>query len=316
MLFMPNKLSFIIINYKTPEITSECVKSIQKHINIDYEIIVVDNHSQDNSKDYILSKSKETKWISLDNNFGYGYAVNRGFDVSNGNYIIVLNSDIIIMDDFSKDLISRYESQETGCLGIELKKLDGKRQDTASSFPTLMTLFANELKPLRKIKKFRRYTQSFQNDNNIYKVDWVTGAFLFISAERFKEISGFDESFFMFYEDIDFCRKLTDKGYFNYYLTDYSALHKHNYSVKKNKIDEYNLYQLAEKKSAIYYAKKYFKNKMKLFMILYYLIFLYKYLKNLVFLAILFAIKRKRKKIRYKLRTYSRILSLIGENNA
>ena len=313
---MPDKLSFIIINYQTPEVTSECVESIQTYIEIDHEIIVVDNNSNDNSKDFIMSKHNNIKWVPLDKNFGYGYAVNRGFDHSDGNYVVILNSDIIITDDFSKDLISRYQSQKIGCLGIELKKLNGRRQDTASSFPTLMTLFTNELKFLRKIKKYQRYTYSFPENRYVHKVDWVTGAFLFISAEKFKEISGFDESFFMFYEDIDFCHKLINKGYMNYYLTDHSAIHKHNYSVKKSKIDEYNLYQLAEKKSAIYYVKKYFKNKMKIFMLFYYLIFLYKYLKNSVFLLMLLTIKRKRKKLMYKLRTYSKILSLIGNNNA
>ena len=76
--------------------------------------------------------------------------------------------------------------------------------------------------------------------------------------------------FFMFYEDIDFCKKLSNLGYLNFYITDFSAIHKHNYSVKKSKIDEYNLYKLAERKSAIYYVKKHFSRKIKLFLFFYY----------------------------------------------
>lgn len=310
-----NALSFIIVNYKTPDITSECIKSIKDNIETKYEIIVVDN-STDNSKEYILSEHNDIKWVQLDKNFGYGFAVNRGFENSDSDYIVILNSDIILQNDFSEELIKNYELLNAGCFGIELIKPDGKRQNTASSFPNLMTILTNEIKILRIIKKFRRYTLNFPEKKNIHEVSWVTGAFMFVSSNRFKEISGFDETFFMFYEDIDFCKKLSNLGYLNFYITDFSAIHKHNYSVKKSKIDEYNLYKLAERKSAIYYVKKHFSRKIKLFLFFYYLIFFYKYLRSTILFLLLFAIKSKRAKLMYKLKTNLKTISLIGEQNA
>jgi len=308
-----NALSFIIVNYNTPSITSECIRSIKNNIETKYEIIVVDNNSTDNSKEFILSEHNDVKWVQLDKNFGYGYAVNRGFENSDSNYIVILNSDIILQNDFSKELIKNYELLNAGCFGIELLKPDGKRQNTASSFPNLMTILSNEIKILRIIKKFRRYTLYFPENKNIHEVSWVTGAFMFVSSNRFKEISGFDEMFFMFYEDIDFCKKLCNLGYLNFYMTDFSAIHKHNYSVKKSKIDEYNLYKLAERKSAIYYVKKHFSRKIKLFLFFYYLIFFYKCLKNSLFLIVLLFFKRKRNKLLYELRTYSKVLSAVRD---
>ena len=306
-------LSVIIVNFRTHEITNECISSLYRYLTCDFEIIVVDNNSEDNSKEIITRKHNKIYWIQLNTNMGYGYAINKGFEKSQGNYILILNSDIIILSDFYNSLKENYVKINAGIIGIKLVLPNGKTQPTASTFPTPMTIFANEIKILQKIKKFKRYTIQFNADKTIHKVDWVTGAFMFISKEIYQKISGFNDSYFMYYEDVDLCKKSNEKGFSNFYLTTHSANHKHNFSVNKHKKAEYNFYKVVEKESAINYIRQFYDIKIfNTFIFLYLLIFVIKIIKESILFILLFFIKRKREKLVYSIKTNLIILNKIN----
>lgn len=304
------ELSVIIINFNTPESTSECISSLNKHLLCNYEIIVVDNNSDDESRHFITNLHPEVCWIQLNKNMGYGSAVNKGFIKSIGEYILILNSDIIILSNFFDYLKEKYIEFNAGVIGIQLI-LPGKEvQNTVSNFPEFMTIMGEDIRWIGKIKKFSRYSMNLNPRVNLNKVDWLTGAFMFISRQNFIQIGGFDEQFFMYYEDIDLCKKLSANGFSNYYLTEHSAIHKHCYSVNKQK-KKYNFYKIINRRSAIYYVEKHLNKQIHLYKSLLFITYIVKTIKELFFLLILFWYLRKRRKIIYYLKTNLKILRML-----
>lgn len=263
-----DKVSFIIVNYKTPEITVSSIKSIKENIfSVEYEILVVDNASGDNSVETLRKEFPEITIIEAEKNFGFGTAVNIGAEKASGNFLLVLNSDIIIEADYLSELIDYYTRNDCGVIGVKLLAPNGKIQKSFSYFPSyvnvifLQTAFFSGM----KIKAFSRYGNiDFENAES-GKVDWVTGAFMFLSKENFDSVGGFDEKFFMYYEDVDLCRKLALKGKSACYLAEYSAIHAHSASVDSaNKtMPEYNFYKVKELESAVYYVSKYYPSRLK-----------------------------------------------------
>lgn len=309
-------ISIIIVNFKTPEVTAECISSLYQHLKCSFEIIVVDNNSEDNSREIVTKNNNEIYWVQLDKNMGYGYAMNRGFEKSHGDYILILNSDIMILSDFFNSLKELYIKHTAGVLGIKLILPNDKIQQTASSFPRPMTLFANEMKVLQSIKKYKRYTMNFNFDKDIHEVDWVTGAFMFISKGNYSKVLGFNESYFMYYEDVALCRRIAERGFSNFYITSSQAMHKHSYSVDKQKNEKFNAYKVKERESAITYIKEFFSTEsFHRFILIYRLIFIYKLSKDLFLFLLLFFIKRKRKKNVYSIRTNMNVLKKINSIN-
>ena len=116
--------------------TNECIKSIKRNIHsVPYEIIVVDNNSKDDSLDLIRSVHRDVKIVQLHENLGYGTAVNEGVKDSNGQFLLFLNSDILITQDYAKDLVEFYSNYNVGIIGIKLLKPSGKVQKTFGYFP-------------------------------------------------------------------------------------------------------------------------------------------------------------------------------------
>lgn len=313
-----DKLSFIIINYKTPETTLDCIESIKKHIkSIDFEIIVVDNNSEDDSKTIIQSKYQDIKWVSLLRNYGYGYGVNRGFELSEGNYITILNSDIIIKSDYMIDLVKFYKTNDAGLLGVKLILPDQETQRTFGYFPSPMVIIANETSLLGKIKSrhFARYAAIKSKNPETQRVDWVTGAFMFISRDNFNSIEGFDEKFFMYYEDVDICRQITQKKLPVYYISEYSAVHKHCATIKSLPQTKYIEHKINEIRSGLYYLSKYYSKYLTVTKFVLSLIFLCK-TTVMGIKYFLFIKTEKRNKNARKFNTFKRILRVLRTDYA
>ncbi len=306
-------LSVIIVNFKTSEVTVECVESLKKHLTCNYEIIVVDNNSQDNSKKHITNLHQDISWIQLDKNMGYGYAINQGSKNSKGKYLLVLNSDIIILSDFFGDIKKKYCELNAGSIGIKLILPNTKTQNTVSTFPRIINILGDDIRWIRKIKKFSRYSMSLSLKSDLHKVDWLTGAFMFFSKLNFQKAEGFDDRFFMYYEDVDLCKKLSDNSTANYYYTAHSAIHKHCYSVNTQKLP-FNKYKIINRKSAIYYISKYHHKYLKCYKSLLFSIHLLKFFKNIFLTIISFWIPRKRSKFLYGFKTNQKMMEMITQN--
>jgi GT2 family glycosyltransferase len=212
-------VSVIIINYKSAALVLDCIQSIVQQTTAgSYEIIVVDNDSKDGAREKILITYPEVKWLPLDYNAGFARANNAGMTIATGDYYLILNADTIILDkaiDKSISLLKNYPGA-IGC-GIQLLNTDGTTQISGAHF---IKGGLNTLLPLPYLGRLIRYlgyklkstVPSVQHVQQDVEVDWVVGAYMLVKTSVIKNSGMFDEDFFMYAEEIEWCARLRKHG--------------------------------------------------------------------------------------------------------
>jgi len=239
--------------------TSECVASFKLALDgCDHEIIVVDNHSEDDSVETLRGDHPDVTLIQAGTNLGFGAALNLGASAAAGDYLVVSNSDILARPGFAKGLIKFYEANRAGILGIQLVKPDGSVQPSFGHFPTPLGVVLGEMGQLRHLRRrqFSVHAAVENADPRTQRVDWVTGAFMFFSADNFRKIGGFDEAFFLYYEDVDLSKQALGLGLATFYVAEYSALHRHCGTSAALPRCAYNVLKVEERRSALAYLAK------------------------------------------------------------
>jgi len=310
-------LSIIIVNYKTGEMTSSCIKYIKETIkSVNFEIIVVDNNSADNSVNLIQCQHPEIKIIKTTENLGYGKANNLGIKKSLGKYLLILNSDIILNTDFVKYLIDFYQKYNAGILGIKLITSNQKLLKSFGYFPSPLLIISDGISILNRIKyrHLNRYAAIKSQNPQTQKVDWITGAFMFISKENFNKIGGFDENIFMYYEDVDLCKRANKLTLDNYYISEFTAYHEHCATVRSVPKIRYNIYKVAEKKSAVYYVKKYYPQYVMVTVNCLKVVYRYRLLIFLLKYYLLSFTNKRKKKNLYRINTMKETLKILSKS--
>jgi GT2 family glycosyltransferase len=212
-------LSIIIINYKSAELVLNCVESIYLQTHQYYfEIIIIDNNSQDDCRKKLLEKYPAIQWLQLDYNAGFARANNAGITISKGEYILLLNADTIILDnaiDKSITLLKQH-NEAVGC-GVQLLNKDGTTQISGAH---IVKGGLNTLLPLPYFGRLIRYLgyrfkstiPSVQNINDIIEVDWIVGAYVLVKKEVLTKAGLLDNDFFMYAEEIEWCGRLGKQG--------------------------------------------------------------------------------------------------------
>jgi GT2 family glycosyltransferase len=217
-------LSIIIVNYKTPDLTIGAIESIVNSASVLYEIIIIDNASDDDSEELIRSKYSDIIWIQNEKNEGFGRANNRGIQLARGKYILLLNPDVIILDETLSACIEKFENDlQLGIIGCKLINEDGTHQKSTYSVASLRKLLDQNL----IINKF----WPMRNE----PVEAVMGSFMLLSRQIFEEVGGFDPDFFMYSEELDLCYRIAKKGYTIKYFEGASAIHKNGGSTSDKK---------------------------------------------------------------------------------
>lgn len=222
-------LSIVIVNYNTKKLTSQTVKSvIDTTKGIDYEIIVADNSSD--SSQYFTSEDKRVKVIPNVENKGFGNACNIGAKMAVGRYVLFLNSDTIMQKDTLEKCVKYMDiHSDIGCLGIKTILKNGEFDHGCKrGFPTPFNSLCYVLhldKIFKNSKKFGGYTLSYLSIDETNEVDSVSGAFMLIPRKVLDEVGLFDESIFMYAEDIDLCYRIKLSGYKVVYYADAFMIH-------------------------------------------------------------------------------------------
>ena len=221
-------VSIIIVNYNTLDLTKNCINSvIEKTKGIDYEIILVDNASSDGSKDY-FSNNPNITYIYNVNNLGFGTANNIGAKVASGKYLFLLNSDTLLIDNSIKIFFDYMEANTTiaACGG---NIINAKYENTfvGGNFPSLINEFLQigfyrfiNTRINRKISITQKCT-----DLETDSIDYIIGADIFIRHNIFKELKGFDESFFMYYEETDLFKRMSKLKYKSIIIPNTTIVH-------------------------------------------------------------------------------------------
>ena len=225
------QLSIIIVNYNSRTLIEQCLVSIDKAITgINTEIIIIDNNSNDGSKENLAAKFPGVKYIFNNENFGFAKACNQGFKISSGDHILFLNPDTVLSETCLTDCISFLKAHaDAGAVGVRMLDDKGKflreskrgLPSPSASFYKLFGLTA--IFPISKT--IAKYYQGHLAENENNSVEVLSGAFMMINRSVFEKANGFDERFFMYGEDIDLSLRISQLGYKNYYLGKVSITH-------------------------------------------------------------------------------------------
>ena len=238
------EVSFIILNYRSEEYLRRCIKSLASHVNdVSYEIIVVNN---DEKPLMIEFDSPNIKVIDNESNNGYAKGCNMGAKSAKGNILFFLNADTEFLTSGLHDFLKVFKTDNIGAAAPRLLTPEGKVQAwSAGNEITLGESIRNNMGLSRN--------RMLLEKEDIYHVDWVSGAALAIPKKTFIRCGGFDENFFMYFEDVDICRRIRNLGFKVTLVPTTKILHAggKSYSSAKKQKDHYY-------KSQDYYFKKHF----------------------------------------------------------
>ncbi|MFP4082409.1 MAG: glycosyltransferase family 2 protein [Candidatus Aminicenantes bacterium] len=223
-------LSIIIVNWNTRDLLRQCVESIKAHIrNITYQIVVVDNASSDGSAEMVEKSFPEVNLIKNKENQGFGRANNQGLAQAKGKYILFLNSDVKVNARCLDRMFEFMEKNpEVGASSCRLTFPDGSLQHSCRKFPSFKVFFPLVL-GLRyffpRMKVFRDYLMLDWGHSDTREVDQIMGSFMFTRARALRQVGGFDERYWMYFEEVDLCLRMKKAGWKIVHYPDASAVH-------------------------------------------------------------------------------------------
>ena len=251
------KVSVIIVNYNTLHVLRPCLESIiEQTAGIDYEIIVVDNGSTDGSIE-ALSGDNRVILIPTGENLGFGRANNKGVEQAKGDYIFFLNSDTLLKNNAIKmlyDFAQQYQGK-LGALGCILEDRQGNRIHSYGPFPKMGNDFHKFLW-IPILKGLRLYHQpAIEYPEHWMKVDYVTGADLFVSRQVLDECGSFHPAFFMYYEESEMQHRFQLHGYDNILLNGPEIVHLEGEGGKAGKQSKFIRDTYRQERSLFIYFK-------------------------------------------------------------
>jgi N-acetylglucosaminyl-diphospho-decaprenol L-rhamnosyltransferase len=222
-------LSIIIVSWNVRDLLHACLSSIAANRGgLDLEVIVVDGASADGSPAMVRRQFPWVRLIACNENVGFPRGNNIGLREANGRYLLLLNPDTEIRGE-ALSLMVNYLAQydDVGLLGPQLRNSDGSIQSSRRRFPTLATalLESTWLEPVAPKRILRHYYALDWADDQIADVDWVTGACMMTRREIAAAVGGLDEAYFMYSEELDWCRRLKDAGWRVVYLPTAQVMH-------------------------------------------------------------------------------------------
>lgn len=247
-------VSIIIVNYNTFELTKKCVDSIYKfEKNLNFEIILIDNGSIDGSVEKfekLKSKYNNFAFVSTGKNLGFSKGNNLGIKIAKGKYIFLLNSDaeIISSDTLLKLIDFSKHKENIGAVVPKLLNSDKSEQGSILYLPTLSRAFQEFV--LKRKKYFGLYVPQ---TNQPQKVEAAVMAAFLITPIGISKVKKLDDRYFLYFEDLQYCRDLKNKGLDIYYLPNVSVLHHHGASGK-NLAENKNQWKRQIPSSKIYHG--------------------------------------------------------------
>lgn len=211
-------ITVCIVSWNTREELVRCLASVTAQQGVEFEVIVVDNASSDESAEMVSKDFPQVKLITNGKNLGFSRAQNLAIEASNGRYAMLLNPDAVMteQDTLAKVVAFGDSNPDVGIIGPKIENPDGSLQFSARRFPTIGAgLFRRT--PLGKLfpnnRFVKQYIMSDWKHDEVRDVDWVSGAALVIRRAVIEEIGPLDPGFFMYCEDVDWCYRAKKHGW-------------------------------------------------------------------------------------------------------
>lgn len=224
-------LSVVIVSFNAREALRDCLVGLAREAaDLACETFVIDNASRDGSADLVETEFPQVHLLRSDTNLGFAAANNRVFPLARGRHIALLNPDAVPQAGSLERAVARMDAEpEVGLAGARLVAPDGSWQPSARSFPSAL----NDLLVLSGLSSrfprsrfFGRADRTWADPAEAADVDWVPGAFSIIRRDVLQRVGDFDERFFLYYEEVDFCRRIKAAGYVIRYWPDVVVTHR------------------------------------------------------------------------------------------
>lgn len=232
-------LSVVIVSYNVRELLRNCLRSVYEQTReVEFEVFVVDNHSQDNSVEMVEIEFPQVNLIANQKNYGFAAANNQALKEARGRYLLLLNPDTVVLSgalDKMVDFMDRHP--DAGALGCRILNPDRTLQPSCHRFPTLWIMlfwyaYLNRIIPTRVVDN---YMMRDWNHDDIREVDHPRGACLMVRRETSDQVGFMDEGYFIFYEELDWCFRIKHAGWKIYFTPEAEIIHYLRQSVNQER---------------------------------------------------------------------------------
>jgi N-acetylglucosaminyl-diphospho-decaprenol L-rhamnosyltransferase len=225
------RVSIVIVNWNTKALLADCLASIEANPPAGaYEVIVVDNGSTDGSVETVRESFPQVRLLVNGDNAGFAGANNQGIAHSSGAYVLLLNSDTVVRPGALEELLRFMEDNRgAGAAGARLLNPDGTLQDSCSPLPTLL----REGMHLFHLDYHQRREMQSWGTEQARPVDVLLGACLLVRREALEQVGPMDEGYFMYSEEVDYCRRLQDAGWTLHWVPQAEIVHYGGQSTRQ-----------------------------------------------------------------------------------
>jgi GT2 family glycosyltransferase/lipopolysaccharide/colanic/teichoic acid biosynthesis glycosyltransferase len=235
------RLAIVIVGYNTRKLVRRCLESLRAFPpRCSWEALVVDNASGDGSVAMLRQEFPWVRVLANRHNLGYSAAVNQGLDGTHGDYVLVLNPDIVVREQALDRMLDFMDAHpEAGIAGAKLLNTDGTLQYSCRSFYTLATLILRRT-PLGRLlprsRVIRHHLMLDYDHAEPRSVDWVIGACMLVRRSAAEAVGGMDERFFLYFEDVDWCYRMGRQGWKVYYVPQSEMVHEYRRDSAKPRL--------------------------------------------------------------------------------
>jgi GT2 family glycosyltransferase len=251
-------LSIIIVSYNAKELLRKCLESISRfQQDLDFEVMVIDNHSDDGSTEMLKGKYSRVKLLQNQRNLGFAAACNQGILRSRGRFILLLNPDTEFTSGGITKMVEFLAAHsQVGICGPQMIDPKGEVLFSCRSFPSFLTAISSSQSVLNRFFSnnplSKKYLLKDVDRSQEKEVDWVSGSSLLAKREVFEKIGLLDEIFFMYVEDVDFCYRAKKSGFLVYYFPQAIVVHQVGASTRRNRLSM----QIEHHKSMYHFYRK------------------------------------------------------------
>jgi N-acetylglucosaminyl-diphospho-decaprenol L-rhamnosyltransferase len=223
-------LTISIVNWNTRDLLDQCIQSIVRNTTgIEWELIVVDNASSDNSVEMIASKYPSVTLIKNNNNVGFAAANNQAYDISHGRYFMLLNSDTIVLNDLSGVVKYLDEHEEAGVASCKCLNQDRSLQlNWYDYYPSFLWEMQPEI-----VRNWMLYAIYHRNPDVAFITKWVGGQCMTVRRACIEKVGVMDTDYFMYSEETDWCYRIRNAGWEIHHCPDIEIIHFGGQSTKK-----------------------------------------------------------------------------------
>lgn len=252
-------VSVIIVNWNTRDLLRNCLKSIYEHGGqIDFRVIVIDNASNDGSAGMVKKDFPQVTLVENSENRGYAAACNQGIRTAGGRYVLILNSDTLICGSAIEKTV-RYadEHPEAAVVGCQVWENPKKVQMTCFGFPSVLNLFLDAFALNRIFKQNRFFGREWMlwwGRDSEREVDVISGSFMFVRHEAIDKVGLMDEDYFLYYEETDWCYRLSKAGWKMLFWPGARIIHCHG-GRNSSKQEAVKMFVQMQKSCLIFFKK-------------------------------------------------------------